>query len=544
MGRVFAGIDVGTGSARAGVFTPDGRLLGTARHPIAMWREAGDIVEQSSDDIWAACATALRGAIAEAGVAADAIAGIGFDATCSLVVLDPAGRPLTVSPSGEAARNVIVWMDHRAVGETRAINDTGHEVLRYVGGAVSPEMEMPKLLWLKRHLPQSFAGAGHFFDLADFLTWRATGSTVRSLCTVTCKWNYLAHDGGWNDDFLARIDLGELADAGHARIGAAMAAPGAAVGSGLTVEAAADLGLAPGTPVASGLIDAHAGGLGTLGGATVDGQPADPQRRLAYIIGTSACIMATTADPRFVPGVWGPYWSAMLPDFWLIEGGQSTAGAGLDHMLRSHAAYPQAAAEAERAGLDLYEFLERNIVARTESLSDAALLARDLHVLPDFLGNRSPYADPHVRAVIAGMTLEETIEDLERHYVAGLCGLSYGFGEVIDALRDQGIASETIVASGGAAGSGLVRQMLADTTGLSVVLPGTQEPVLLGAAMLAAVAAGEFATTAEAMTAMSRDAEATAPTPPAIARFHAAKREVHAMLRRLEEGARARMANA
>ncbi len=63
------------------------------------------------------------------------------------------GEPLTVSPSGDSSRNVMVWMDHRATAEARSINDTRDDVLRYVGGSISPEMEMPKILWLKRHLP-------------------------------------------------------------------------------------------------------------------------------------------------------------------------------------------------------------------------------------------------------------------------------------------------------------------------------------------------------------------------------------------------------
>src|SRR3972149_5817889 len=121
--------------------------------------------------------------------------------------LDAAGRPISVSPSGDRRRNVIVWMDHRAVGEARAIDETGDDMLRYVGGKISPEMEMPKLLWLKKHKPAAFDAAGHFFDLADFLTWRATGSLARSVCTVTCKWTYLAHEGRWNDAFLTEIGL-------------------------------------------------------------------------------------------------------------------------------------------------------------------------------------------------------------------------------------------------------------------------------------------------------------------------------------------------
>lgn len=152
MPRAYIGVDVGTTSTRAGVFDEAGTLLATARHPIRIWHEAGDIVEQSSRDIWEACAKSVRAAMAEAAIAPDSVGGIGFDATCSLVVLDRQGEPLTVSASGEAQRNVIVWMDHRATAEARLINETEDAVLRYVGGSISPEMEMPKLLWLKRHL--------------------------------------------------------------------------------------------------------------------------------------------------------------------------------------------------------------------------------------------------------------------------------------------------------------------------------------------------------------------------------------------------------
>src|ERR1700733_2781351 len=139
MRQAFIGVDVGTSSARAGVFDEKGALLATARHPIAVWHEAGNVVEQSSSDIWAACAASVRAAMAEAALPASAVKGVGFDATCSLVVLDSAGGPLTVSASGDQQRNVIVWMDHRATAEARLINDTRDDVLRYVGGSISPE---------------------------------------------------------------------------------------------------------------------------------------------------------------------------------------------------------------------------------------------------------------------------------------------------------------------------------------------------------------------------------------------------------------------
>ncbi|HVL20506.1 MAG TPA: FGGY family carbohydrate kinase, partial [Amaricoccus sp.] len=111
----FIGIDVGTGSARAGVFDAAGTMLGTAKRDIALWREAGSIVEQSSADIWAAVCASVRGAVAEAGVDPASVGGIGVDATCSLVVVGEGGTPLPVGPSEDPARDIIVWMDHRAV---------------------------------------------------------------------------------------------------------------------------------------------------------------------------------------------------------------------------------------------------------------------------------------------------------------------------------------------------------------------------------------------------------------------------------------------
>ena len=95
-------------------------------------------MEQSSDDIWAACCSATRQALKLAGIEGDAVAGIGFDATCSLVALDSEDRPVSVSPTGNAAQNVIVWMDHRAIPQAERINQTRHPVLRYVGGVILP----------------------------------------------------------------------------------------------------------------------------------------------------------------------------------------------------------------------------------------------------------------------------------------------------------------------------------------------------------------------------------------------------------------------
>ena len=485
------GIDVGTGSARAGVFDAQGRLLASAKRAITLWQDAGDVVEQSSDQIWAAVCGAVREAVAAAGIAAADVAGIGFDATCSLVAVKADGAPVSVSASGDAQRNIIVWMDHRAAGEAAEINAGTHAVLRYVGGRISPEMETPKLLWLQRNLPASFAAADHFFDLADYLTWRATGSLARSVCTVTCKWTYLAHEGRWDAAYFRAIGLGVLADEGFVRIGTDIVDPGTALGQGLTPAAAADLGLLAGTPVGAALIDAHAGGVGTLGGR-IAGQADGVGGRLAYIFGTSACAMASTVGPVFVKGVWGPYFSAMVPGLWLNEGGQSAAGAAIDHLIAMH----PTAGEAARLAEDM------PLVAWLEGQA-AGVTGDGLHVVPEFLGNRSPLADPDARAVIAGLGLDTSVDSLVRLYVAGLCGVAYGLRQLLKTFAADGIVIDVIVASGGAAASGFVRQVLADATGVPVAVANTAEPVLLGAAMLGAVAGGVQPSLLVAMGAMA-----------------------------------------
>lgn len=505
MADYFLGIDVGTGSARAGLFDAEGKLYASAKREIALHRAAGDIAEQSSEDIWRAVCEAARAALAAAAIDPALVRGIGFDATCSLVTIGAEGAPVPVSQSGDRARNIIVWMDHRAVAEAAFINQTAHPVLRYVGHVISPEMETPKLLWLKRHLPESYARAAHFMDLTDYLTWRASGSLARSLCTVTCKWTYLAHERRWDETYFHAIGLGDLAEAGFRRIGTEMVEPGTPLGQGLTADAAEALGLLPGTVVAAGLIDAHAGGIGTVGAAGTGGAATGESGltgRMAYVFGTSACTMASSTEAAFVPGIWGPYYSAMVPGLWLCEGGQSAAGAGIDHLLRCHPASAETERAAEVAGVSLVDWVAAAAAERLAATAPEAVIG-SLAVVPDFLGNRAPLADPDARAVIAGLGMDRSAEGLVGLYLAGIAGLGYGMRQILAAMEAEGIVIDTVVVSGGAGSAPLVRQLLADAAGVPVAGTRSAEPVLLGAAMLGAVAAGRYADLGAAMPAMS-----------------------------------------
>ena len=491
--KTVIGVDVGSGSVRAGIFDLRGTLLAHATQKITTEHRSGQRVEQSSQQIWHAVCRCIQDALAQSGASPQSVAGIGFDATCSLVVLDKNGEPLPVSDEGDADQNIIVWMDHRATEQAERINATQHPVLDYVGGKISPEMETPKILWLKEHRRDIYDRTGQFFDLVDFLTWRATGDLARSICTVTCKWTWLAHENRWDADYFRTIGLAELADERFARIGQNIVAPGTPCGDGLTEQAAKEMGLLAGTPVAIGLIDAHAGGIGTVG--VEDGALSN----LAYVFGTSSCTMTSTAEPAYVPGVWGPYYSAMIPGLWLSEGGQSAAGAAIDQLLAFHPAAPEAAALAKQAGQPLPVYLADRALENMTQASEAVALAAGLHVVPEFLGNRAPFADPHARAIICGLGMERDLDNLLALYIAGLCGIGYGLRQIIEAQHACGVRTQNIAISGGAGQHPLVRQILADTCDMPIVTTQCSEPVLLGSAILGAVAGNITPGVTEAM---------------------------------------------
>jgi len=519
MSHFYIGVDVGTGSARAGVFDSKGSLLGSAKREIVLFNDEPGYYEQSGDQIWEAVCECVRESLSLSGVSASNVSGIGFDATCSLVVVGDDGHGLPVGRHGDSARNVILWMDHRAKSEAAEINQGKHEVLQFVGGTISPEMETPKLLWLKRNLPEIYHNAAYFFDLTDYLTWRATGSNDRSSCTTTCKWTYLAHDSRWDTEYFDAIELSELVKDGFRRIGSTVREPGSPLGFGLTSQAAADLGLKQGTAVPAGLIDAHAGGIGTVGARSADN--CDVTNTMAYVFGTSACTMTTTKDRAFVPGVWGPYYNAMVPGYWLLEAGQSAAGVAIDQLMKHSPIYDEVKQLAAKEGLGLNQWLSNLVKSKVgENLSKAAELVGRVKVVPEFMGNRAPLADPNRTAVIAGLTMDESLDGICSLYVAGILGIGYGLKQILTAQKQSGVAINQIVISGGAGQDPLVRQLIADATLRRVVAPRSEEPVLLGAAITAHMASNLDKHPSDVMAEMSGFSSAYEPATGEIRSIH------------------------
>ena len=541
--QAVIGIDVGTGSARAGLFALDGAMLAQASRPIRAWRPRPGFVQQSTADIWNAVCLSVREAVASAGEVA--IRGIGFDATCSLAVVDRAGAPVSIDPDGAPDHDVIVWMDHRAGDQAGRINRGAHDVLRYVGGRISLEMQTPKLLWLRESLPDAWSRAALFFDLPDWLTWRATGATTRSLCSTVCKWTYLGHESRWDERYFRAIGLDDLAEEGFVRIGTEIRPMGEPIGT-LSVEAAAALGLAAGIPVGASAIDAHAGGIGTIG-AAIDGIAPDETgwlRRLALVGGTSSCHMTVSATQRVVPGIWGPYFAAMVPGLWLNEGGQSAVGSLIDHVITTHAAYPGLSEEASRAGQSIYQILNARLDVLSRAVPFPAALTQGLHVMPDFHGNRSPHADATLRGMISGLRLGAEADDLAVLYLATIQAIAYGTRHIVETLNEAGYAIDTILASGGGTKNPVFLREHADASGCAMVLPREPEAVLLGAAILGAVAGGAHPSIRDAMLAMSHSGTVIRPGQDAIRRYHDAKYAVFQRMYRDQLAYRALMSGA
>ncbi|KAH9921515.1 Pentulose kinase [Epithele typhae] len=476
-GPYYIGIDVGTGSVRAGLVKLDGTLVASRTEETITWRDPEDhrIFEQSTTNIWAGMCKCIKACLEEAKVSPSEVKGLGFDATCSLAVSDMNGDPVIVTKGADLGqsgeRNIILWADHRAEKEAELINSTGSVVLDYVGGTMSLEMEIPKTLWLKRHMKPELFKRCQFFDLPDFLTYRATDTSNRSCCSIACKCSYVPTKDGWQPEFFEKIGLGEFVENGFNQLGhEEVLTAGMPIGKGLSRRAAEEMGLVEGTPVGSGVIDAYAGWLGTVAARYKS------RHRLAAVAGTSTCHIVQSPEGVF---------DVVFPGWWMNEGGQSSTGQLIDFMITTHAAYPrlkEVAAERKTNIHDvLHDELERlRSEVEAENLTE---LTKDLHFYPDL-------HDPRMTGSIVGMKLDSTLSDLARKFNVTLEAIALQTRHIVDQMNAKGHEVRSIYMSGGQAKNAMLMQLFANTCAIPVVLPeNSGAAVVLGAAMLGRFAA-------------------------------------------------------
>ena len=466
-GPAVLGVDVGTGSARAGLFGLDGRLLaqGRAGYPTVFPQPGW--AEQDPAAVWGAVCAAVRACLQAARGAAPLALSLASTAVTAVTV-DAAG-----APTGPA----LLWMDTRAAAEAAEITATGHPSLWYTGGQMSPEWMLPKALWLRRHQTARYAAARWLVELHDWLLYRLTGRWALASATASAEWGYDPRARSWPVDLLASVGLADLT----ARWPEVVLDPGQAAGAVLSPAAEAT-GLPAGLPVFQGLMDSFAAALAC-----------DVFRagRAAVSLGSSSSYMALTAEPVSDPRLLGPIRDALGPGSYLMQGGQTSAAS----LVRWFCA--ELGGGLDAAALDAQ--------AQQVPPGSEGVIAIDT-----WQGSRTPFRDPRRRGAFTGLALSHGRPHL---YRAMLESVAYGGRQITEAFAGAGAGLHELVLTGGGSRSRLWRQIHADVLGRPLRRLAQPLPAAAGAAICAATGLGAFADLRAAAAAMSRAGPATEPDP-------------------------------
>ncbi len=474
-------LDGGTESARAALFTLDGRLIAShaekypLRHPNPGW------AEQRPEEWWQSIVGAVRGTLQKTNVPKESIVSVGGDFTsCTVVLLDEDFNPV---------RPAVIWMDVRASEQARRIAGSGFEALKYNGyGNVSAEWMPCKALWLKENEPENWAKARYVGEYNDWFTQKMTGEWTGSIDNVSVRWYYDRHTGGFPQDFYEGIGLGDVLEKFPQRI----LDLGAVVGP-LKADVADELGLPAGIPVGQGGVDAMIAmvGLGVV-------KPG----KMAFITGSSHLHMGISAHQFHGKGIFGAYTDAIVPNTYLVEGGQISTGSVVRWFVENFGGgYKQRAAEA---GTDVFALL-------TEEAEKLPVGSEGLIVLDYWQGNRTPLTDPDARGMMWGFTLAHTPAHVYRAIIEGI---AYGTEHILRTQREHGYAVNELIATGGPTQSPFWMQIHADVSNVPITLTEAGDSAaLLGSAICGAVAAGVYDSVESAVDAMVRTTDTIEPNP-------------------------------
>ena len=463
--RTVLGIDLGTRSVRAGLFSLDGSLLAGHEQSVRTSHPQPGWAEQSPPEVLAALHRAVSAAVA------------GQPAPIAISVASTAVTAVAVGRDDCPAGPSLLWMDTRASAEADEITRTRHPALRYTGGQVSPEWMLPKALWLARHDPGRYAAARRIVDVHDWVIFQLTGQWSLAQATIAAEWSYDPLAGDWPADLLDRFAITDLlAGWDVPRL------PAGAPAGRLTEAAAARTGLTQGIPVVQGLMDSYAAAL-----AADLFQPG----RVAISIGTSSSYLALAGRSRSDPRLLGPVPEAFGPGTIVQQGGQTSAAAVVEWFSRQLA-----------PGVPLRELDGEAAVVQPG--------AGGLWAMDTWQGCRTPCRNPAARGMWGGLTLAHTRGHLFR---ATLEAVAFGGRAVLDTLEEAGAVARELVVTGGAARSSLWMQIHADVIGRPLVRLAAPQPVTLGAAMCAAVGAGAYADLPAAAAAMTSLGKGWRPDP-------------------------------
>ena len=480
------GVDFGTESGRAlllDLISGEELAVGAVRYPRGVIdrelpgsgeRLGHDWALQDPDDWVLVLEDAIQYVIEEASVDPSKVLGLGIDFTsCTVLPVDSEGIPLCKYEHFRRRPHAWpkLWKHHAAQPVADRLNQVALErkedfLARY-GGRISSEWYFPKLieLWLEDR--EIYEEAYAFVEATDWVIWWLTGKQVRQSCTAGYKALWSPDSGLPSREYFAAAYPGFETPA--EKLGHEFVPLGTRAGT-LTADAAKAIGVPESVAVAVGNVDSF---------VSVPGAGVERPGTYVTVVGTSTCDMIVDEREVHLPGITGVLRDGILPGLYGYEAGQTAVGDMLAWFVdtladRSYGELEEAAA-AMRPG-------------------ETGLLALDW-----WNGNRSILGDADLTGAIFGLTLQTSAEQI---YRALLESIAFGNRRIMENFIEHGLELSEIVACGGIAErSPLLMQLLADTSGFDVHIPGSSEIPSRGAALFGAVAAGVFPDIASAIAA-------------------------------------------
>ncbi len=465
----FLAHDLGTSSNKAVLTTPDGEIVAATQVAYPLFAPSPEIAEQDPELWWEAVARASREVIAQAGVAAHEVAALAFagQMQCTLPV-DRDGQPLM---------RAMIWLDARALRQSRALARGWPRIAGYGAAALwrwlrltngvptlSGRDPLAKLLWLREERPELWRRTHKLLDAKDFLLQRCTGRYVTSYDCGNGSWLMDTRPGrlGWSAPLLARLGL----DAGRLP----ELVPGTAQVGPLLPAAAQALGLRAGLPVVAGAGDVASMAVGT--GSVRDGA-------VHLAIGTSTWLAAhlprRARDLRsYIASICSAH-----PHKQLLVAHQETGGACIEWARRA-----LGAALGSGQGPASYKDLD----AAAERCEPGA---GGLLFLPWLAGEYAPVDDPWLRGGFVNLGLAHGAGQMLRALYEGVAlNARWALGRF---ERLLGGPAPCLRFAGGGAASELWCQILADVCDRPVLqFERPQLAAARGAALIAAHSLGRI----------------------------------------------------
>ena len=443
---MYIGVDLGSTNIKAAIYDKNFNLVDRQSRPVNYIRENGFV----EFDAYVYCRD-LIGLLADM-VEKNHVAKvreIAFTGQAeSLVVLGHHGRPLM---------NAISWMDERSVEECKVLAEKfDSATCEAVTGqmAVLPTWPATKILWLKNNRPEIYQKADCYMMLKDYIVYCLTGNKVADMSIATFTFYFDIYKKAYWKEMLDVIGVSESQLP-------ALCEPCTVAGT-LTADVAEQMGLTTATKVNVGTLDHFAGMVGTgnieKGGITLS-------------TGTvMALATMSSAEEGRNTGIAMHY--GYIPNTYVMLPVVESGGVSLEWFRRSC------------MNCD-YDHMNAELAKRGDN---------ELLFLPYLVGTSAPEFDAQANGVFWGLRQEHDAIDMAG---AVMEGVSFVLRKNCEHIARNGVELKSIIATGGGAKSAIWCQMQADITGLPVSIPKEKEAACLGAALIAAVSDGRFASYAE-----------------------------------------------